>query len=88
MTPPPAPPAIRFLTPPMVAKRYGVDPSQVRQWIRSGALRAINVGNGHQRPRFRIDPADLTAFENSRQVSPPAKRPRRKPKDPMVIEFF
>ena len=42
-----------MLTPPQVARRYGVSPDTVRAWIASGELRAVNVGKG-KRPRHRV----------------------------------
>jgi hypothetical protein len=77
-------------TPPEVARRYRVKPDTVIDWIKSGELRAIDVSRpGSQRPRFRIDPADLVAFENKRLAKPQsAPKARRRAKDPQVIEFF
>lgn len=66
-----------MLSPPEVAKRLRVKPDKVIGWIRSGRLRAVDVGNGRRRPRFRIDPADLADFLESRQVQAPARRGRR-----------
>ncbi len=80
------------LTPPQIAKRFGIDVNKILGWIRSGELRAINgarKANG-TKPRFLVDVADLEAFERSRQVSPPpapAPRARRsKPSD--VIQYY
>ena len=78
----------RYVTPPEIAKRYGVDVHKVIGWIRRGELHAINVGDGVKRPRYRISPADLAAFETSRSVQPPAPRVRRRRADPNVIAFF
>ena len=77
------------LTPPEVAKRLRVKSSTVISWIRSGELRAIDTARrGARRPRFKIDPADLIAFENGRQVEVKTNGSRRRPKDPDVIEYF
>jgi hypothetical protein len=81
-------PVTSYLTPPQVAEQYRVDPHRVIHWIRSGQLRAINLGDGNKRPRYRISPADLAAFEASRSVQPPAPRVRRRWKDPQIHEFF
>ena len=78
----------RYMTPPEVADRYGVDPAKVIGWIRKGALRAVNVGDGARRPRYRIAPADLAAFEASRTVTPPVPRVRRRRVDPNIVQFF
>jgi len=51
----------RHLTPPAIAKRLGVAEETVRGWIASGELRAANLARrGCVRPRYRVDPADLT----------------------------
>lgn len=55
----------RCQTPPQVAMWYGVKADRVRRWILDGELRAINVGD-QTRPRWRISPADLEAFEQAR----------------------
>ncbi|NQT12068.1 MAG: helix-turn-helix domain-containing protein [Planctomycetes bacterium] len=72
-----------------VAERLQVDADIVRGWCRSGKLRAINVGRGKLRPRFRIDPADLVAFEANLAVGPPPPRAkRRRKRDRNITEFF
>lgn len=81
------------LTPPTVAKQWGVSADTVVGWIRSGQLKAIDVSSrpGVGRPRFRIDQADLIAFENSRAVHAPPLRPvrrRRTKEDSHIIRFF
>jgi Helix-turn-helix domain len=77
------------LTPPQVARRFGISPDKVVGWIRCGELRGVNIAakpNG--RPRYVVDEADLAAFEMRRaaQPKPPALRRRKAIKD--VIEFF
>lgn len=70
-----------YLTPPQLAKLWGVSPEKVYAFIRSGELRAINLASRPGgRPRYAIDPADVAAFERSRQVVTNSKRnaPRRK----------
>ena len=78
------------LTPPQVAKRLGVSADKVRAWIAKGELIATNVAKGSGgRPRYRVSETDLADFQRKRQPSkPPAPAPRRKKKDPHVIEFF
>lgn len=78
------------LTPPEVAKRYRVSSDKVRGWIVSGQLRAVDVSAepGTGKPRWRIHPCDLVAFENVRTAQPPAKPTRRRRKDPNVTEYF
>ena len=80
----------RYLSPPRVAERYGVDPSKVLGWIRRGELRAVNVA-AHLggRPRWRIDPADLATFEAARAAgTPSARQSRRRQRQTGVIKFF
>lgn len=61
--------ATAALTPPAIAARYGVHPKRVRQWIRTGDLRALNLAtDGDGPPRFAILPEDLAAFERSREA--------------------
>ena len=79
-----------WFTPPVVAKRYGIKPERVIAMIRAGLIRAIDISSpGSRRPRFRINEADLIAFEVSREVKPASKASSRKrrPKSD-VIEFF
>jgi excisionase family DNA binding protein len=74
------------LDPPAVARLVGCSPDTVRDWIRSGQLRAANVANGN-RPLYKIRREDLDTFLESRNhtVIPRAERRRV---DPDVIEFF
>jgi len=63
------------LTPPELARRYGVEPCKVIAWIRNGELRAMNVArrpNG--RPRFLIDEDDVARFEQARSTKPEGQR--------------
>jgi excisionase family DNA binding protein len=63
------------LTPPQVAKIYGVKADTVIKWIRSGELPAIDVSRrGSSRPRFRIDETALHEFESRRSVRPARKK--------------
>lgn len=59
------------LTPPEVARRWGVKPSKIIGWIRSGELRAIDASASvGGRPRYLIDLDDLAVFEAKRTVGP------------------
>jgi len=77
-------------TPPEVARRLRVKADKIIRWIRSGELRAIDVSThaGIGRPRFRIELADLLAFEAKREVKPRVKTHRRRKPDSEIIEFF
>ena len=81
---------IAYLSPPEVAERYHVDVHKIIGWIRTGQLAAINVGTTTgKRPRYRISPSDLAAFEQRRSAGPQPKISRvRRHKDPNVIQFF
>jgi excisionase family DNA binding protein len=77
------------LTVKQVAERFGVSPATVACWIRSGELRALNVGRApaKKKPRFKVMPDALAAFELSRTVSPPPERVRRR-RSPEIIDRY
>ncbi len=77
-----------YVTPPAIADRLGVDAHRVIAWIKRGQLAAVNIGDGSQRPRYRVSEADLQVFLAARTVQPPAPRVRRRRTDPNVIAFF
>ena len=82
-------PIRRFLSPPELAHRYGVDVKKILCWIRRGELPAVNLAaDPHGRPRFRINESDIAVFEARRAVSPPPPKMRRRRIDPSVIQFF
>ena len=70
----------RKLTPPQVAKMWGVSAEKVMSFIRSGQLRAGNFASPgrNQRPRYLIDLADMADFERRRTVGPAPKQPPRR----------
>ena len=76
------------MTPPQVAKQYGINPNKVLGFIRTGELRATNLAASLiGRPRWYIAPADIAVFEQRRQaITPHKSRPRRK--NTGVIQFF
>lgn len=51
-----------------VARRLGASRSLVRAHIRSGCLRAINIGTGQERREWRINAADFDRFVSSRRT--------------------
>jgi excisionase family DNA binding protein len=73
---------------PLAARRLGIGEDAVLAHIRAGRLRAVNVGAGPVRPRWRITEEALEQFVASRTSAPtpPAKRTRAK--QPEVIQFF
>lgn len=77
-----------YLTPPQLARKWGVNVEKVLHWIHSGELAAINVAtrlNG-QRPRFRIRPQDAELFEKSRATAPAPKPARRQTRIPRHLQ--
>jgi hypothetical protein len=63
----------RNLTPPEIARRYGVANNKVLEWIHTGELAALNLARrGCDRPRYSITPESLAAFERARAVAPQA----------------
>ena len=58
-------PQDRYQTVQEVADRLEVAEATVRQWIKSGALRAIDIGKG-----WRISDTDLGQFLKARETAP------------------
>jgi excisionase family DNA binding protein len=73
-----------------LCKRYGVSEHTVLGWIRSGELRAVNVGRrlDGKKPRWRISPEALTAFELARAATPARPQTRQRKRSAAVIEFY
>lgn len=73
-----------------LSERYAVSEHTVLGWIRSGELRAVNVGRrpGAKKPRWRITQEALEAFEALRTPTPPPPRTRRRKRPADVIEFY
>ena len=69
-----------WLSVPDVAREFGVSQDTIRGWIASGALAAMNTGNGG-RARWRVRREDLDRFVSDRMVggekkSTPSRRRR------------
>lgn len=78
----------RYLTPPEIAARLGCKAETVCGWIKSGELKAINLARrGAMKPRFRISPESLAAFELARSVVPREPVVRRKPMNMEMKRF-
>ena len=73
-----------------VCERYGVTEHTVLQWIKSGELRAVNVGRspGSKKPRWRITAEALAQFELGRETTAPPAKTRRPKRKANVIEFY
>ena len=77
------------LTPPELAREWGVSAAKILHWIRSGELRAIDIARRRGgRPRYLIDRADIAAFEAVRQVVVKPRISRRRKPYSTVIKFF
>jgi hypothetical protein len=70
-----------------VSRKLGIGIDAVLAHVKSGRLKAANVGAGVVRPRWRIAEADLMSFLSVRIAAPPAARRRRKQAG-TAIEFF
>lgn len=67
------------LTPPKLARRWGVAPDKVTALIRSGQLAAINLAlNPRGRARWRIYLSEVLRFEEARANRAPAPKPQRR----------
>ncbi|MCX7419644.1 MAG: helix-turn-helix domain-containing protein [Planctomycetia bacterium] len=73
-----------------LTERYAVNEHTILVWIRSGELKAINVGRSpdKKKPRWRITESALAAFELARTPTPTPPRTRRKKQSTNVIEFY
>ena len=75
-----------------IQERYGgIGEHTVLGWIKSGELKAINVGRrlGSKKPRWRVTQEALDAFEAMRTATPPVPVTRRRKRQPAdVIEFY
>lgn len=70
--------------------RFAVTEHTILAWIRSGELRAFNVGRSSagKKPRWRVSQHALDEFETKRTpTSPPAKALRRKG-EADIVEFY
>jgi hypothetical protein len=62
------------LTPPQLARRWGVASEKVNALINSGQLRAVNLAaNPNGRPRYRIYLSEVERFEEARSTKLPAR---------------
>lgn len=67
------------MTPPQLARRWGVSPDKIVFFILTGELRAIDASlKRGTKPRYLIDVADVEAFEAARTVVPAVKPAGRK----------
>lgn len=79
------------MAPKDVAERYGVKACKVLAWINAGELTAINTATRRGgKPRWKIRPEALAAFEASRSSRPAPAIPKRRKRtaEPGEIVFF
>ena len=68
------------------AERVTTSPDHVLNLIRAGKIKAVNVGRGLKRPRWRIAPEALKQLTASHETSTPMARTRRSKGG--EVEFF
>ena len=68
------------LVPKEICEMLAIGISPVLNWIHTKQLKAVNVSNSPDRPRWRIARTDLDAFLESRSTQPAAKQTKKRPK--------
>lgn len=79
------------LTPPQLAKRFGVSVHKVLGWIASGEIVAVNMAEKlGGRPRWRIFPEAIEAFLLRRSSKPDVKpsKVRKRKNNPGFVDYF
>jgi hypothetical protein len=85
---PAASPLTRGVTPRELSRRWRCSHDRIREWIRAGVLKAINLAPTNcGRPRFVVLPEHLAEFEAKRQAAP-ATTPRRKSRNVSEVDYF
>jgi hypothetical protein len=80
-----------MLTPPEVAKRWGVAADKVNHLINTGQLTAVNLAcDPKGRPRWRVSIEEVEKFEQKRSNSPPLPKQKRRRKTGIEVgkEYF
>lgn len=68
-----------YITPPAIARRFGITHEKVMHWIKSGQLKAVNIATRPTgRPRYVVAETELQAFENRRASVPMTPIPRKR----------
>ena len=75
-----------LLTPAEVAKHLRKRKETVLGWIHSGKLPALNMPGPSGKPRYKVRPADLEAFEREQLITVPMLMLPTLP--PGVIDFY
>ncbi len=73
-----------------LCERYGVSEQTILGWIRSGELKAINVGRrlDAKKPRWRVTQEAIAAFEQLRTPTLPPSRAAQRKRPAGIIEFY
>lgn len=79
------------LSPPQLARRWGVSADSIRAMIRAGRLPPIHIGEGRQRPRVRIALSVIERIEAGELAtttrSKPTRRRRQQPQ-PEILDII
>ena len=68
-----------FITPPQLARRWGVSPDKVLALLKSGQLKGCNLAiDPTGRARWRIPLCEIKRFEEARSSKPPVSKTRRR----------
>jgi len=79
----------RFFTVRDISESRAVSIDVVLAWIKSGQLRATDVSRAAgKKPRWRIAPSDLAAFEETRSSTPMPKPQRRRRKAETPVKEY
>ena len=69
--------------------RFAVGEHTILGWIKSGELKAVDVSRRlGGRPKWRITPEALAAFEELRTPTPPAPRTRKRRSQENVTAYY
>jgi hypothetical protein len=73
-----------------IMRHFNVGRGTVKAWIEANELKAVNASRspGSRKPRWRVSPEALAAFEAARAAGVPAPKPRRRKSSGDVIEFY
>jgi hypothetical protein len=74
-----------------LARRWRKGEDQIRGWIKSGELRALNVASTLSgKPRYVVTPEALAAFEQRRLAATPLPPPKHKKriKRSDIIDYY
>lgn len=82
---------LQILTPPQLAKEWGISDEKVRKYIEDGILTATNISRGKIRKLYQITRQDAEECRKNMAVVPKPKEPprkRRRQKSPGATEYF